>query len=176
MAETKRTEEMLPPDVPVLDPERELPEGTPSNPRLNDAAEAIGGALGTATRQVQNARERFTVIRGGGEGGPSSTEQLKQTAREKVEDVQEKVGELKQRASAAVEQARMQATAKLEDARVKASRLAQSARDSATERARMVRWRAARLTNERPLAVIAAIGGVAFLLGIFLRVGRGRRG
>jgi ElaB/YqjD/DUF883 family membrane-anchored ribosome-binding protein len=174
MAETKRTEETPPPDVPVLDPERELPEAdTRSNPRLNDAAEAIGGALGSATRQVQNARERFTVIRGGAEGG---TEQLKQTAREKLEEVQEKVGELKERASAAVEQARIQATAKLEDARVKASRLAQSARDSATERARMVRWRAVRLTHERPLAVIAAIGGAAFLLGIFLRLGRGKRG
>lgn len=177
MVETKRMEQTLPPDMPVLDPERELPASSArSNPRLNDAAEAIGGALGSATRQVQNARERFTVIRGGAEGGPSSTEQLKQAAREKVEDVQEKVQGLKQRASAAVEQARIQTTAKLEDARVKASHLAYSAKDSATEHARMIRWRAARVTNERPLAVIAVIGGAAFLLGIFLRLGRGRRG
>jgi ElaB/YqjD/DUF883 family membrane-anchored ribosome-binding protein len=170
MAETKRMEQTLPPDVPRLEPERELPGTTTrTNPRLNEAAEAIGGALGSATRQVHNARERFQVIRGGAEGGPSSTEQLKETAQHKVQ-------EIRQRAESALEQARMQATAKLEDAREKASRLAQRARESATESARMVRLRAARLTNERPLAVLAAIGGAAFLLGIFLRVGRGRRG
>ena len=170
MAETKRMEQTLPPDVPTLEPERELPGTTTrTNPRLNEAAEAIGEALGSATRQVHNLREQFQVIRGGAEGGPSTTEQLKETAQQKVE-------EIRQRAESALEQARMTATAKLEDARVKASELARSAGESAKERARMLRLRASRLTNERPLAVLAAIGGAAFLLGIFLRVGRGRRG
>jgi ElaB/YqjD/DUF883 family membrane-anchored ribosome-binding protein len=175
MAETKRTD--VPPDLPAIDPERELPPAAPrSNPRLNEAAEAIGGALGSATRQVQNMRERFTVIPGGAEGGPSTTEQLKHTAQERVEELQEKVQDVRQRAGAAVEQARIQATAKLADARVAASRMAENARDTVTQKARMVRWRAARLTDERPLAVLAAIAGAAFLLGIFLRVGRGKRG
>ena len=171
MAETRRTEPTFAPDQPALDPERELPPATTqTNPRLNEAAEAIGGALGSATRQVQNVRDRFTVIRGGGvQGGPSTAEQIRQTA-------QEKVAELKERAGTAMEQARIGATTRLEEARAKASRMAQDARETATERARMVRQRAARFTEERPLMALGIIAGAAFLLGIFLRAGRGKRG
>ena len=176
MAETRRTEQTLPPEVPSVDPERELPPAAErANPRLNEAAEAIGSALGSATRQVQNARDRFTVIRGGGPGS-SPAEQIRQTADELKQAAQEKVEDMRQRASMAVEQARIEAGAKLEDARVKASRLTQDAVDSASERARMLRRRAARLTRERPLAVIGVIGAAAFLLGIILRVRRGKRG
>jgi len=176
MAETRRSEQTLPPDIPDLEPERELPAATTrSNPRLNEAAEAIGSALGSATRQAQNARNRFSVIRGGA-GGPAASEQLKQAAREKISAAQEKVEELRDQAGAVVEQARNRATAALEGARVKTSRIAQDVKDSAVERARVVRLRATRFSNERPLAVIGAIGGAAFLLGIFLRIGRGKRG
>lgn len=176
MAETRRTEQTLPPDVPSVDPERELPPATEhANPRLNEAAEAIGSALGSATRQVQNARDRFTVIRGGGPG-PSTTDQIRQKADELKQTAQEKVDDLKQRASTAVEQARIQAAAKLDDARVKASRVTKDVVDSTTERARMVSRRLERLTDQRPLAVLAGIAGAAFLLGIILRVRRGKRG
>ncbi len=174
MAETRRSEQTLPPDMPALKPERELPAATTrSNPRLNEAAEAIGSALGSATRQVQNARDRFTVIPG---GSAQATEQVKRTAQDKMLAVQEKVEEIKERAGSMVGEAKTRATAALEDARFKASRMAQEAKDSAVERARLVRLRATRFSNERPLAVIGAIGGAAFLLGIFLRVGRGKRG
>lgn len=176
MAETRRTEQTLPPDVPSVEPERELPPAAePVNPRLNEAAEAIGSALGSATRQVQNVRDRFTVIRGGGPG-PSAADQIRQTADQLKQTAQEKVEDLKQRAVTAVEEARIQATAKLEEAKVKASRLTQDAMDSASQRARIVRRRAALLSYERPLAVIAGIGGAAFLLGVILRVMRGKRG
>lgn len=174
MAETRRSEQTLPPDIPALEPERELPAATTrSNPRLNEAAEAIGSALGNATRQVQNARDRFTVIPG---GSAQATEQVKRTAQDKMLAVQEKVEEIKERAGSMVGEAKTRATAALEDVRFKTSRMAQEAKDSAVERARLVRLRATRFSNERPLAVIGAIGGAAFLLGIFLRVGRGKRG
>lgn len=178
MAETRRSDQMLTPEVPGMEPERELPAATSrSNRCLNEAAEAIGSALGSATRQVQNARDRFTVIPGGGApGGPPASEQLKQTAQEKMKAAQEKVEEIKDRASAVVGEARTRATAALDDARVKASRMARDAKDSAVERVRLVRLRATRFSHERPLTVIGAIGGAAFLLGIFLRVGRGKRG
>jgi ElaB/YqjD/DUF883 family membrane-anchored ribosome-binding protein len=153
-----------------LEPERELPAANMnSNPRLNETAEAIGGALGTAARHVQNVRDRFTVIRGGAEGRASTSEQIKETAQEKIED-------MKQRAGSALEQARIEATTRLEDAKARASRLARNARGSATERARMLRMRAERLTRERPLQVLAGVGVTAFLLGIILRVGRAKRG
>ncbi|HKW27329.1 MAG TPA: hypothetical protein VJN48_16210 [Terriglobales bacterium] len=174
MAETRRSEQTLPPDIPAMDPERELPAATTrSNPRLNEAAEAIGSALGSATRQVQNARDRFTVIPG---GSAQATEQVKQTAQEKMQAAHEKVEEIKERAGAVVEEVRTRATAALKGARFKASRMAQDAKDSAAERARLVRLRVTRFSHERPLAVIGAIGGAAFLLGVFLRLGRGKRG
>lgn len=174
MAEARRTEQMLAPDQPALDPERELPPATTrTNPALNEAAEAIGGALGGVTRQVQKARDRFQVIRGGGvQSGLSASEQLKHGAQEKMQAAQEKVGEIRKRAGTAVEQAGIQAAATLGEARATASRMARDAR----ERARVMRQLAARLTAERPLAVLGGIGAAAFLLGIFLRVGRGKRG
>ena len=178
MAETRRSEQTLSAEIPAVEPERELPEATTRfNPRLNEAAEAIGSALGNATRQVQNARDRFTVIPGGGApGGPPAIEQLKQTAQEKIKATQEKVEEIKERAGAVVGEASTRATAALDDARLKASRMARDAKDSAVERARLVRLRAYRFSHERPLAVIGAIGAAAFLLGVFLRIGRGKRG
>jgi hypothetical protein len=130
MAETRRSEQTLPPDIPAMDPERELPAATTrSNPRLNGAAEAIGSALGSATRQVQNARDRFTVIPG---GSAQATQHVKQTAQEKMQAAQEKVEEIKERAGAVVEEVRTRATAALEDARVRASRMAKGAKDSAS--------------------------------------------
>lgn len=174
MAETRRSEQTLPAEIPAVEPERELPAATTrSNPRLNETAEAIGSALGSATRQVQYVRDRFKVIPG---GSAAATEQVKQTAREKMRVAQEKVEEIKERAVAVVGEARTWATAALEDARLRASRMAQDAKDLAVQRARLVRMRATRFSHERPLAVIGAIGGAAFLLGIFLRVGRGKRG
>jgi ElaB/YqjD/DUF883 family membrane-anchored ribosome-binding protein len=170
MAESRATEQTHPPDVKAVKPERELPAANARvNPRLNETAHAIGSALGSATRQVHNVRERFTVIRGGAQDGRSAAEHLKATAQQKVQ-------EIKERARIAVEQARTEATSKLEEARATASKWMQEAKDAATERARMVRLRAARLTDERPLAVLAGIGVAALLLGVFLRLGRGKRG
>ncbi|HEV2115995.1 MAG TPA: hypothetical protein VGR48_08215 [Terriglobales bacterium] len=170
MAEPRATERMYPPEMKAVKPERELPAAKAGvNPRLNETAHAIGSALGSATRQVQNMRERFTVIRGGAQDGRSTAEHLKATAQQKVQ-------EIKERARTAVEQARTEATSKLEEARATAAKLMQEAKESAAERARMVRLRAARLTDERPLAVLAGIGVAALLVGVFLRVGRRKRG
>ncbi|HLK34508.1 MAG TPA: hypothetical protein VKT29_15540 [Terriglobales bacterium] len=177
MAETRRFEQALPPDIPDVDPERELPPAQrPSNARLNETAEAIGGALGSAARQVQNARDRLTVIRGGAQGGRSTGEQITEKAEQIKNTAQTKAEEVGQRARSALHEARIQAAARIEDARQATSRLAQEARQSASQRVRLVRARAARLADERPVQVVLGIGAAAFLLGIILRVGRGKRG
>lgn len=170
MADSRRSEETFPAEIPTVRPERELPaQPSRANPRLNEMAEAIGGVLGNASRQVRNARDRFTVIQGGGvEGAGSSAEHIKQAAA--------RVEEIKQRAGAALAHTRIQATAKLEDMRTRASQVAEEAKNSAVRRARLARLRAARFRAERPLTVIGIIGGAAFLLGIFLRLGRDKRG
>ncbi len=178
MAESRRSEETFPAEIPTVRPERELPaQPSRANPRLNEMAEAIGGALGNASRQVQNARDRFTVIQGGGlEGAGSSTEYIKQAALDKMQIAQARVEEIKQQAGAAVAQTRIQAAAKLEEVRARASQVVEEAKNSAVRRARLARLRAARFRAERPLTLIGIIGGAAFLLGIFLRLGRDKRG
>lgn len=77
------------PVVPV--PERELPAGDDMNPRLRNTAESVGTAVGKAVnkvrtlpRRVSEMRDRFTVIRGGAGEATSSTEDLKDTARQKM--------------------------------------------------------------------------------------------
>ncbi len=178
MAESRRSEETFPAEIPTVRPERELPpQPSRANPRLNEMAEAIGGVLGSASRQVQNARDRFTVIQGGGgEDAGSRAEHIKHAALDKLQTAHEKVEEFKVRAGAAVEQTRIQATAKLEDMRTRASQVAEEAKNSAVRRARLARLRAARFRAERPLTLIGLIGGAAFLLGLFLRLGRDKRG
>ncbi len=149
MAESRRSEQTHPPYIPGLAPERELPvSARHANPRLYEAAEAIGTALGKASRQVQNARNRFTVIQGGVQSTPA--EHIKQIALDEIKTAQEKVEEIKERAGEVI--------------------------DSAMRRARLARLRAARFRAERPLTLIGIIGGAAFLLGIFLRLGRDKRG
>lgn len=174
MAESRRSEQTHPPDIPGLAPERELPVSpTHANPRLNETAEALGSALGSASRQVQNARDRFTVILGGGvEGAGSSAEHIKQAALDKMQTAQARVEEIKQRAGAAI----AQTSAKVEDVRARASQMAVEAKASAERRARLARLRATRFRAQRPLTLIGIIGGAAFLLGIFLRLGRDKRG
>ncbi len=125
---------MAEPAVPVDDPNRELPAQTAetnSNPRLNDTAEAIGGAVGSAVdtvrrlpERLQEMKERFTVIRG-----------------------------------------RLQ-----EDAATTATEWKETARDKAAQ----ARNRAAQLSHDYPLHVIAGVAGVGFVLGVALRIWRSR--
>ncbi len=64
---------MAEPAIPIQDPNRELPTrgSRAANSRLNEAAEAIGSAVGSAVEtmrnlpdRVQDMKERFGVIQG----------------------------------------------------------------------------------------------------------------
>src|SRR5256885_1186708 len=84
------------PNFPPVGPERELPaadlspteqlivtEAQPSNPRLTQTAEAVGSAVGSAVRRVDEVRERFKVIRGKAEETAAArSEELKRAAEE----------------------------------------------------------------------------------------------
>lgn len=81
--------------APTPSAQRALPEGTPGDERLNDAAEQIGSAVGRAVRSVRELPEhldalkhRFTVIRGRG----------REAASEKVQDLKESTNQQVQRA------------------------------------------------------------------------------
>lgn len=80
--------------IPVVpEPERELPVGSEVNPRLRNTAESVGTAVGKAVRKVRSLpnrvssmRERFTVIRGGQESSAGTAAEMKETARQKIDE------------------------------------------------------------------------------------------
>ncbi len=95
---------MAEPAIPVDDPNRELPgpgpvavreiSERPQNRRLNETAEAIGSAVGSAVETVkhlpdrfQDMKERFTVIRGRAqEEAASRAADLKETAQQRARE------------------------------------------------------------------------------------------
>ena len=118
-----RSRNPLRPSEPRLDPQRELPEhATPSSlgrlpvgiervsPRLNQTAESMGSALGAAVsrlRQVpnrlQDAKRRFTVIRG------RKQQDARAAADEAIERIREAGVEVKDKARLTVRDARFRA-------------------------------------------------------------------
>lgn len=141
----------------LSDPDRALPEratpsrlghipieAPPSNPRLNSAAEAVGGALGSAVTQVrrvpnrlqgglQEAKQRFQVIRG-----------------RKGQDAKEAL-------NGAAERARQAGV---------------EFKETAQEKLSEVRTRADRLTHDYPIHTIGGAAAFGFLMGIVLRLWR----
>lgn len=168
------------PGVPGMNTERELPErATPSsighipeaetqrNPRLSGAAEKVGRTLGTAVSGARSARDRFTVIRGGGgEGG------IKDKMSDVVDQAREKGEEL-------VDKARQTGEELVGKAREKGSELAEQARSKTAElkeqarvRLEQARSRAEHMVRHDPVRVIGAAALLGVVLGIFLRVWR----
>jgi ElaB/YqjD/DUF883 family membrane-anchored ribosome-binding protein len=157
-----------------LDPDHALPErGTPgaighvpeqpeAHPRLNQAAETVGRALGTAVSGVRNipdklneGKQRFEVIRGGG------SERAKAKVNEAVEHAREKGEEL-------VGKAKEKGEELLEQAREKGEEL----KEQAQIRLEQARARAARIARTDPLRVIGAAAVFGIVLGIVLRLWR----
>ena len=140
--------------APTPSAERTLPAGNPGDERLNETAEQIGASVGKAVRTVKqlpdqlgSLKDRFTVIRGRGQSAAT-----------------EKAREMK---DAAAERAR-----EMKDA---AAERARELRRTAGERLQRTRRRIDQLVDEYPLQVILGAAGVAFLLGVTLRVWRSNR-
>ena len=170
----ERASDPLQPSAPIItDPERELPErATPSrlgeipgdsvNPRLNSAAESVGTALGSAVVQVrrlperlQDAKQRFTVIRGRkGEQAKSAVNDAVAKARETGEEFATKARatgeEIADKARAAGEELKQTAQEKLAEAKTRTDRLA----------------------HDYPLHVIGSAAAFGMVIGIVLRLWR----
>jgi ElaB/YqjD/DUF883 family membrane-anchored ribosome-binding protein len=162
------------PGVPRANEERELPErATPSalghipderesNPRLNQAAENVGRALGSAVSGVRGiperldeGKQRFTVIRGG------ATSNAKARVNEAVDQVRDKSEELVDKAKETGEKLAAQA-------RVKGEEL----KEQAQVRLQQVRARAEHIARHDPLRMIGAAAVFGVVLGFVLRIWR----
>ena len=165
---------------PRLSRERALPErATPNvighipgeerrsgNPRLNNAAEKVGGALGTAVSGVRGGKQRFEVIRGGG------AESAKSKLNEAVDEVRGKGEELVGRAREAGDELADRAREKGEELAGKARRAGDELRGQAQVSLEQARWNAERMARTHPLHFIAAAALFGVATGVVLRLWR----
>lgn len=132
--------------MPPVPPERELPpaETRAVNPQWNEAAEQIGSALGRAVATVRDM--------------PARADQVKSEMRDRFEVIR---GRGREKGAGVASRVR-------ETAERKANELKERAR----ENVHVARNRAQRLVRERPLQVILAAFGAAFIMGAVLRIWR----
>lgn len=134
--------------------EPELPESTadirrvePENRKLIDAAESVGSTLGSA---VGTIRDRVQ----------SGLEVVKKRSAEKGASVDDLTEKVRDRASEVTEQA---------------NRRLQEWSSAAQRRIRTLRVQVQEFSRERPAELILAIGGIAIVAGIILRLWRSNR-
>jgi ElaB/YqjD/DUF883 family membrane-anchored ribosome-binding protein len=136
--------------VPVTDPERELPADTRAvNPRWNQTAAQIGSTVGWA---VANLRQM-----------PQRAEHVKQELTNEIRDRLEAI---------AIREQGPSVTTRL---REKAEQTADELKGRARENVQVARNRAERLRRENPLEIIVAAFSAAFILGVALRIWRSNR-
>jgi hypothetical protein len=158
-----------------LDPGKELPPAewhddlqpdSQSNPRLNETAAAIGSAVGTAARRVEEIRERFTVIRGRAKAEVSArADELRESAAEKIDDARRQV-------ETTLEGARARAETNLNQVRSQAYHTLNDARRLAFEKLDELRIRVAIMREKEPIRLIGMVAGTAFVLGVLTRLWR----
>jgi len=96
------------------------------------------------------------------------TTEWKQTAEEKLQEV-------KQRASQALGQAEESISAAYDQVKNRTAETYQDVKRKSVDAVEKARFRARYLTHEYPLQVIAGAAGIAFLLGVGLRIWRSNR-
>jgi ElaB/YqjD/DUF883 family membrane-anchored ribosome-binding protein len=133
-----------------------------NNTRLNDTAERIGTAAGTAVKGVQELRQRFEVIRGRGA----------EAAGQRASEIADRATQLRDEALQRAAEWKDVAAARASELKDVAANRAVQLRDAAAERVRVVRARSQRLVNERPLQVIAGAAILGLIAGIALRLWR----
>jgi ElaB/YqjD/DUF883 family membrane-anchored ribosome-binding protein len=137
------------PNATLGHPERQLSPGA-----MVAAAERVGRAAGVAVSTVRGLPDRLGAVK-------SRLVLVKERG----------AGSAVQTANEWAERAGARATELKENAR----RLARRQLRAAQDRLQVARARAQHIANEHPLQVIAGAAGVAFLLGLSLRIWRERR-
>jgi len=182
-------------DMDIASPERQLPEG--GNPRLNRAAEQLGGAVGKVVSQARrapdSARERLRLVRDRAQevkssavdriSGPASSlaeaaehraRNLATMAQDKAGDLMDRVEERGRAALDQVDQLTKKAAARVDHFKEEVEERSRELRMKARLRAEEVRMRGERLVQEHPLEILGCIAGAAFLAGLSLRILRAK--
>jgi ElaB/YqjD/DUF883 family membrane-anchored ribosome-binding protein len=143
--------------VVAIDPNRELPPGK-SSPRLNRAAEGLGGTLGKVVNRARDLSNQ----------GEQTASSVKHAAKTKLRDV-------KQEASETLDAVQQSASAGFRQAIEQVSESAENVRFTANHGARRARERAQHIVREYPLQVIAASAAFGLVVGVLLRIWRSSR-
>jgi ElaB/YqjD/DUF883 family membrane-anchored ribosome-binding protein len=170
--------EPAPPPLPGTPPDHLLPEADTSyNPRLNAAAEKVGGAMGSAVgsmrrgMRVVGGRDRRTRL--GDMADPkgrmsdladsagATVSDLKDSASEKLDALKDRAGDITQHAGERISELKGTAGEHMSDFA-----------DTARNRLYFARRRAHYLTNEYPVQTILGFAGLAFAIGFALRIWR----
>ncbi len=174
--------------LPGFETRPELPPGNNINPRLNNAAEAVGSVLGTAANAVDDVKQRFTVIRGkAGEAASEKAEELAHKADELRNVAGQKVNEIRaaagEKASQLLEAADARVTTWADAASHKAAEIKHAAaeraaalKETADQELARVKTRAESYAQDYPFHVIVGAFAGAFVFGVLLRIWRSGRG
>ena len=166
----------------IASPDRQLPES--GNPRLNRAAEQVGGAMGRVVSQARrvpaSARQRLDVVRDRAQEVTSSAadrisgsaSSLATTAQDKARDLMDRVEERGRAALDEVDQLSKRAAARFDQLKEEVEGHSRELRMKARLRAEQMRLRGERIVQEHPLEVLGCIAGAAFLAGVSLRIVR----
>jgi ElaB/YqjD/DUF883 family membrane-anchored ribosome-binding protein len=127
----------------------------PGNSSLNEVAESVGGTLGHVVAQAQRiAKEAERAAEGW-------TERARDAAVNEQREAADKFSQAKDSVAAAGQEAKQWA-----------GDVVQRTRARGSDSLRLMRARARQLANEYPLQTIAVSAGVAFLIGVLLRIRR----
>ena len=174
-------------------PDLQLPEG--GNPRLNRAAEQVGGAVGRVVSQARrvpaSARQRLHVVRDRAQEVTSSAadrisgtasslaetaehraRDLATTAQQKASDLMDRFEEHGRVAFDEVDQLSKRAAARVGQLKQEVEERSRELRMKARLRAEQMRMRGERMIQEHPLEILGCIAGVAFITGVALRIVR----
>jgi len=164
-------------DMDIASPKRQLPEG--GNPRLNRAAEQLGGAVGKVVSQARrapdSARERLHLVRDRAqEVTEHRARNLATMAQDKAGDLMDRVEERGRAALDQVDQLTKKAAARVDHFKEEVEERSRELRMKARLRAEEVWMRGERLVQEHPLEILGCIAGAAFLAGLSLRILRAK--
>src|SRR5690349_7300562 len=158
-------------EIDIASPDWQLPER--GNPRLNRAAEQVGGAIGRVVSQVRrvpdSARQRLHLVRDRAEevtssaadriSGSASLAAAQQRVRDFASTAQDKASDLMDKVE--------------ERGRAALDEVGHLSKKAAA-RAEQMRMRGQRIMNDHPLEILGCIAGAAFLAGVSLRIVRAK--
>jgi hypothetical protein len=155
----------LPPALPGMatDEEENSYAADRSNPRLNSAAEKVGGAVGSAVESIRRAR--LKVVGGRNSDAASQLRDTAQRTRERVSDLTGEAGDT-------ISEWTDTAADRMDQFREVAGERLRNFSGTMSNRLYYARRRAQYLAREYPLHTILAFGGLAFIVGFTLRIWR----